>query len=104
MLLAESPLCLGATTAGTAVLPAGQLFLAGNISVPEPITLQGILHNFDGTNTLTGDMTLLASNSFVQVLNNSALTLSNVMSGPGGITMEGPGPLTLAGSLSYLAS
>src|SRR5205085_7745372 len=78
-ILAGNPSCLGATSAGTTVLTGGSLLLEADLA--EPITLQGILQNFFGTNTLTGALTLAASNSFIQVLPNSALIFSNVLSG-----------------------
>src|SRR5262249_2363392 len=93
---------LGATANGTTVASGAALDVRNGITSAQPLKLQGTgiggggaLVNSAGTNTLSGDIVLLADTTVV--LTTNGLTLSGAISGAGGLTVRGS-TLTLAGS------
>ncbi len=89
---------LGSASSDTTVSSGASLFVLNNITVAEPLNLSGTLRNVQGTNSLTGPITLSASNATVLVQTNTALTLSGVIGSTGGFSKSGDGLLTLAGT------
>src|SRR5262249_29529754 len=80
------------------LISGATLGVQNNITIAKPITLTGTLDNASGTNFFTGSISLGLSNTVVTVGTNSALTLSNALTGTGGLMKNGPGTLTLAGA------
>ncbi len=91
-------LALGDTNANTTVNRTGALGFQNNVTVPEPITVNGKLINFSGTNVVTGEIALLVASSTVDVRTNSLLSFSNVVSGAGGLLKTNRGTLLLTGN------
>lgn len=89
---------LGSASSDTTVGSGASLFVLNDITVAEPLNLSGTLRNVQGTNSMTGQITLSSTNATVLVQTNTALTLSGVIGGTGGFSKSGDGWLTLAGT------
>jgi len=84
---------LGANTGSTYVMSGATLSLYLGVTVDETFFVNGgTLENFIGNNTLT-DNVMLASNSKIDVLSDTTLTISGHANG--GFTKEGTGTLVL---------
>jgi len=102
---------LGTTASGTTVASGAALELQettalDNLSIGEPLTLngggvsdEGALRNISGDNTLTGLITL-ASDTRIHS-DAGTLTLGNAISGDFSLTLGGAGTITLAGTSDY---
>jgi len=118
-LRAASNSALGATSAGfnnaTFVYGGGALELAGGITTPERLYLNGAgvggagaLRNFAGNNTVTGDITIgwtgpgvAAANASIGAEAGTTLTLTGVVNGPNAVTKVGAGTLILNGANTW---
>ncbi len=93
---------LGTTAAGTTIASTATLDLRGVAVLAEALTINGgILAASTGTSSLSGTITLGATNNTFSVT-GTQLTLSGVISGTGnGITKEGSGILVLSNANTY---
>lgn len=98
---------LGATTYDTVVSAGGMLWLKNDITVPEPMRLngsgflgQGALRNWSGDNTLTGTI-VIDSNATIRCRADSTLTiLGNVFISADDLTLGGEGGAQISGEIS----
>jgi len=89
---------LGNPGSPTVVSSSGTLELGGIGTMTVPVTLAGTLRNLAGTNILSGAINFSDPSAVVLVETNTALTLSNALTGVGGLVKNGPGVLTVAGT------
>jgi autotransporter-associated beta strand protein len=94
---------LGSPAGGTVVSSKGSLQLVG-FSSAEPLSLDGegfggngVMFAY-GSNYLSGPVTLTGSATISTLTSNTLITLSNAVSGPGGLQKTGAGLLRLAGN------
>ena len=91
---------LGSTAGGTTVNAGGTLDLRGVTGVAEPITINGgTLSTSTGSSRVTSPL-VVTGNSTIDV-DGTQLTLTNVVSGTGGIDKTGAGTLVLESANTY---
>jgi autotransporter-associated beta strand protein len=91
---------LGDTNGNTTVSSGANLFLANNVTVPEPIVLAGLLLS-SADQILTGPLSLAAPDATIQVFQGVTLTVNAVVSGTGGLIKTSFGTLTLNSNNTY---
>ncbi|MFQ3651969.1 MAG: autotransporter-associated beta strand repeat-containing protein, partial [Gemmataceae bacterium] len=110
ILQVENDEALGSVVGGTSVATTAQLRLAGNLTIAEPLTLNGpgqsndgALLAFSGNSQLTGSI-LLDSNVTLGANSNASMTIRGVISDAGAgynLVKEGTGQVTLSGANTF---
>src|SRR5262249_17806350 len=89
---------LGIPGSPTVVLAGATPELSGGGAMSGPLVPGGKRRDLRRTNKFTGGVNMNDGNTIVLIETNTALTLSNALSGIGGLTKNGPGVLTVAGT------
>ncbi len=94
---------LGSGAAGTTVRTGATLIVSANVTVAEPLVLEGNLEIADDANVWSGPITLNGTNATI-TLYAGTLNVSGTISGTGSVTiqnLDAPGALQFSGNNDY---